>query len=172
MTCEVLPVVVNGKAPGVLPACPLPGQARDGRPLYVLTRPIRYHTRFGVVTVPRGYVTDCASVPRVAAWRIGPLDKHAWAAVLHDWLYAIGEPGKKEMADTAFEDQMRADGVFSLRRELMHSAVVVGGGGGYKKAPTWWKTENFADPETGERVAPPFKREAAFVGQPFGMIAA
>lgn len=155
-----------------LPAVPLIGRRRDGRDLYVLIRPVRFGTRFGWLEVPSGYVTDFASIPRLVAWRIRPLDRHAWAAVAHDWLYAVGEPGKRDRADKVFAERLALDGVWKPRATLMRQAVERFGAGGYRKAPSWWATENFADPDTGEPVPPPFAREEAFEGRPFGMRAA
>lgn len=171
---EVIPLVIDGpvRLGRPLPAYPLPGRARDGRALFVTSRPVRFLTPYGWQEVPAGYVTDFASIPRVAAWRIHPLDRHAWAALLHDWRYAVGEPGKREMADAMFLNRLEMDGVWEPRRTVMYRAVQLGGEGGFKKAPTWWDTENFADPETGCGVRPPFFRTEAFDGQRYGLKAA
>lgn len=172
MTAPAL--VIDGPVPPFrpLPAYPMPGQDRDGRRLYILARPVQFGTRYGWQTVPAGYVTDFASIPRLAAWRIHPLDRHAWAALLHDWRYAVGEPGKKALGDTMFDDRMRMDGVWGPRRALMHGSVQVGGRRGYARAPGWWETQNFADPETGEPAPPPFAREEAFDGARYGLVVA
>jgi len=159
------PLIVNGPAPRVLPAYPLPGSNREGRPLYVTSRAIIIDGQW----IPEGYVTDFGSIPWLARWRINPLDRHAWAALKHDWRYAIGEPGKRPFADDGFRERLEIDGVFQVRRTAMYRSVQIGGAGGYAKAKTWWETENFADPETGDPVAPPFARELAFDGQPFGL---
>lgn len=160
---------VDGRAPRVLPAYVLPDVERGERTLAILTRPIGFNTRFGYVEVPEGYTTDFASIPRLVAWRIRPLDRHAWAAVLHDWRYAVGEPGKKHIADQMFLDQMKADGVNAIRRTVMYEAVHNFGHAGYQKAPKWWATENFRDVDTGEPVPPPFSRIDAFDGQARGL---
>lgn len=167
------PLVIDGPAPDVLPAWPMPRRARAERPLFVIGREIHFRTGFGWVRVPRGYVTDFGSIPQVAQVislaNIRPLGAHAWAALLHDWLYAIGEPGMREIADACFRDRMGIDGVPSVRRSIMYSAVRLGGGGGYNRAKEWWSTENFADPESGVYpVAPPFAREDGFTGRAWG----
>lgn len=36
--------------------------------------------------VPRGFVTDFASVPKFLWWLFGPTGLWTWAAILHDWL--------------------------------------------------------------------------------------
>ena len=55
------------------------------------------------VVVPAGYVTDFASIPRAVHFIISPFGKHAEAAVIHDWLYALGTPKDRKgrrVADT------------------------------------------------------------------------
>ena len=75
----------------------------------------------GTVTVPKGYITDLASVPRVCWAFIAPFDV-ARAAVVHDIMYEkingaynLGKiPSKKDresyrkIADNVFRDGMRA----------------------------------------------------------------
>jgi hypothetical protein len=39
------------------------------------------------VTVPRGFVTDLATIPVYFWWAIKPTGRHGHAAILHDWLY-------------------------------------------------------------------------------------
>ena len=75
----------------------------------------------GTVTVPKGYITDLASVPRVCWAFIAPFDV-ARAAVVHDIMYEkingaynLGKiPSKRDrelyrkIADDVFRDGMRA----------------------------------------------------------------
>jgi len=61
-------------------------------------QPLRYrYDELGIViTVPAGFVTDFASVPR-GLWNIVPRwGRHGEAAVLHDYLYDIGVYTRKE----------------------------------------------------------------------------
>lgn len=52
-----------------------------------LERSVTYYTRLGKVTVPRGYVTDFASVP-VLLWGIfPPIGRSNRAYLLHDYWY-------------------------------------------------------------------------------------
>lgn len=39
-----------------------------------------------VIKIPAGFVTDCASVPRIFWTVISPVDRHAKAAVVHDYV--------------------------------------------------------------------------------------
>ena len=163
-------VTITGRSPAVLPAYVMPHQARGGLTLYVLAAAVTYHTAYGAQTIPRGYVTDFASIPWVAARHISPTASHAWAALLHDWRYSIGEDGKRHIADRMFRDQMILDDVNPTQRDLMFAAVRLFGTGGYRRAKGWWNTDNFAAPWNGRPRRPPFRREDAFDGRPFGLI--
>lgn len=169
------PLVIDGPAPRTIPVDPFSDAQRGGRPLYVLTRTIHLRTRYGWMRIPCGYVTDFGSIPGLAqlltVLQLQPLGRHAWAALPHDWGYAIGEPGRRACFDRIFLDRMAMDGVGGLKRSVMHAAVRAGGGGGYGRAPSWWATENFADPDSGLYPVepPPFAREDAFAGRRWGL---
>lgn len=158
-------LIVDGPAPHILPAFPLPFDEREDRNLFAITRNILLDGQ----PIWKGYVTDFGSIPWFARWRIRPLDRHAWACLGHDVRYAIGEPGKRAVADERFLRRMLMDGVAQPRRTIMHQAVRLGGAGGYARAKDWWDTENFVDLDTGARIAAPFPRELAFDGQPYGL---
>jgi hypothetical protein len=170
---EPSPLIVDDVAPAMLPACPLPGRAREHRPLFVLQTTVWLRTIHGWLRIPRGYVTDFGSIPALATaltlTDLQPIGAHAWAALGHDWRYAIGQVGLRPIADEIFRERMRVDGVPAYRREVMYRAVRLGGAGGYAEAPSWWATENFADPVTGLPIAPPFQREEAFDGARYGL---
>ena len=167
------PLIIPGKAHGLIPAFPMAGFERQRRPLSVLQRELWFKTSAGWVRVPAGYVTDFASIPWLATVATGmdlqALGPWAWRAILHDWLYAIGEPRLRQLADDLFLEGMALDGVPKAKRLIMHRAVRLGGAGGYKRAADWWETANFADPETGAYpIKPPFAREEAFAGRTWG----
>lgn len=82
------------------------------------------------VTVPEGFVTDFASVPRLPLVYLAAGNTAHKAAVLHDYLYSIGHPRKS--ADAAFLAAMRAEGEPWWRRNLMWSAVRVFGAAGWE----------------------------------------
>ncbi len=111
----------------------------DGR-TFCLEAPYSYYVTVPggeTITVPAGYVTDFASVPRLF-WTMGidPLGKPARAAIIHDYLYSTGgriktPPYTKAEADRIFYDAMGALGVGSVKRWLMYQAVRVGGKGAF-----------------------------------------
>jgi len=138
---------------------------RDGRTTVVVMQPFAYeHGPTGrTIWVPASYVTDFASIPQVGRWLISPFGRHAIAAVIHDWLYSVGEPGKRGEADDIFREALDELGVDMVRRNVMHGAVTAFGAGGYDRAEATWPTQ-FMDWRTGNYLAPPAPR-SAFFGQ-------
>ncbi len=77
------------------------------------------------ITVPAGFVTDGASIPRLA-WRVvGPpiRGRYFRAAVVHDWMYHSGSAGSRVIADAVFMHMMRQDGVPFWRRAMIYLSV-------------------------------------------------
>jgi hypothetical protein len=122
---------------------------RGGRSLWGLQRPLGYCPFGGAdtVTVPPGFVTDLASIPRWA-WTLLPPDG-PWvkAAVIHDFLYATqgtgvawpkrpsgnsrAAPYSRREADDILRDAMQDRGVDAARRFVIWAAVRLGGGRGW-----------------------------------------
>jgi hypothetical protein len=129
---------------------------KQGRTLAVVTRPYAYvHPIYGVdvkVEVPLGFVTDFASIPSFFHFIVQPFGRHAPAAVLHDYLYAIGQKKARRLADRLFLNAMKDAGVPAMRRSLMYRMVRFFGGGGYGLTNDW----SFVDIETGEPVNAPY----------------
>ena len=74
------------------------------------------------ITVPQGFTTDFASVPR-AFWRIiPPWGEYNRAAVVHDFLYQQHRYNRK-VADRIFLELMTRLGVSWWKRRAMYSAV-------------------------------------------------
>lgn len=71
--------------------------------------------------VPEGFLTDFASVPRLAQWLIDD-DDFAPAAVLHDWFYASHIVTKRE-ADALFREALRSLGCGWLSSWIQWRAV-------------------------------------------------
>ena len=75
-----------------------------------------------VITVPAGFITDLASVPRWLWPLIPPHGAHASAAVVHDWLYRTGYTDRPT-ADRIFHEAMTVSDVPPLRARIMYTAV-------------------------------------------------
>lgn len=103
---------------------------QDGRNFQLL-RSLVYLTEVpgtgGVIRVPKGFVTDFASIPR-ALWSIfPPQGKYSAAAVVHDYTYrrTIWD---RSICDAVFLEAMQSLGVGWLTRHLIHRGVRLFGG--------------------------------------------
>ena len=98
-----------------------------------LTRNFKVTLAVGrMITVPAGFETDFASVPRLF-WRIiPPWGRYSAAAVVHDYLYATASVTRYE-ADRIFLDLMKRLGVPLWKRRLMYRAVRLGGWASWKR---------------------------------------
>jgi len=105
---------------------PLPLTARYvGEGCWKLLKPFEYHPDKGKrITVPEGFVSDGASIPKFFYSFIGGrwTGRYVKAAVLHDWLYH-SQPCKRKKADQVFIETMNILGVGWLRRGTMYNAV-------------------------------------------------
>jgi hypothetical protein len=113
----------------------------DSQVRATLLEPIRYDLRqvgtdadyfYRTITVPAGFPTDLASIPR-PLWSIpgfSPFDRIARPAVLHDWLYRNGfRLGlTRADADDILAAAMLADGEGWVVRNLVWLGVRAGGG--------------------------------------------
>jgi len=82
------------------------------------------------ITVPAGFVTDFASVPRVFWGLMPPWDQYGKAAVLHDYLYSTGSVSRL-VADAVFLEAMAVLCVPRWKRVAIYSAVRWFGGLAY-----------------------------------------
>lgn len=88
-----------------------------------------YQGRTERFVVPRGTLTDFASVPRVFAWLVPKYGLFTAAAVLHDHLVRVERPAGRISAvdaDGLFRRAMRELGVPFLVRWFMWAAVRLG----------------------------------------------
>lgn len=100
----------------------------------ILAQPFVFESdKAGVITVPAGFVTDYASVPRLPLAYLlfgGVADE---AAVIHDFLYSTGAVSRK-VADAVFLEAMQACNVKGWRRWPMWLGVRIFGGSHYTTA--------------------------------------
>ena len=101
-----------------------PIYGRDG--WYVLIESISYDVGKPLsgdrITVPSGFETDYASVPRFLWSIFPPRGNHEAAALIHDYLYKNNLRTRKE-ADDIFLEAMIVLGVSVIKRQTMHKAV-------------------------------------------------
>lgn len=79
-----------------------------------------------IITVPKGFQSDWASVPRLF-WRLVPPHQYPRSSLGHDWLYAA-EYFPRKKCDLFFFDALKEEGACWLRRWAMYRAVRLGGG--------------------------------------------
>ena len=112
------------------------GMSGDSR-IFRLTAPFRYLSSIGIITVPAGFLTDGASVPRIF-WNIfSPFGSCFPAALIHDYLYSKASSPEwvidRDMVDGIFLAAMKDVGVGWLTRHVIYRAVRLGGWVSYKK---------------------------------------
>lgn len=119
---------------------PLEGDERFwilGEPLFLMIDTV-------LVTVSSGFITDGASVPKLAQHLTGwdPWEiPQRWPAVAHDWLYCERDTAKT-YADTAFRALLVNEGANWYQSTVMHWAVKLFGGWAYR-----------SDQDAGPRMA-------------------
>ncbi|MFJ2668581.1 DUF1353 domain-containing protein [Nocardia fluminea] len=90
-----------------------------------LTEPLSYQGAVETFTVPAGFRTDFASVPRALVWLIPRYGAYTRAAILHDYLCRTGEVGFAD-ADGIFRRSLHEAGISVPRRWMMWAAVRLG----------------------------------------------
>jgi hypothetical protein len=127
-----------------LPPCfPDPLQVRyvgsvEGSRVFQLTHYFRYIGSLGMITVPTGFHTDGASVPRVFWSIFQPYGAYFPAAIIHDWLYSAQSKRlhiDRKTADLIFKESMFNLGIGWATRETIYRAVRLGGWRFFQKAP-------------------------------------
>jgi hypothetical protein len=95
--------------------------------IYFLLRPIRWEPNpnqsgYDAVTVPAGFVTDFASIPRIF-WSLLPPDgQYTYPAIVHDYLYWT-QTGSKDAADSIFKFGMEDFGIAIPTIYAIYNAV-------------------------------------------------
>lgn len=101
-------------------------------PVYILTRPITWspdspNSNFKPVTVPKGFVTDLASIPPFFFFALRPDGKYTHPAIVHDYLYWTQTVSRKE-ADEIFRIGLKEFDTGKIQSIGIYKAVRWGGG--------------------------------------------
>jgi len=83
-----------------------------------------------IITVPKGFITDLATIPKLFWVLLPPTGKYGKAAILHDYLYSNAIETKR-YADDVFLEAMKVLGVGRIKRTIMYYAVRLFGNGTY-----------------------------------------
>lgn len=117
-----------------------PNELQDGTQLYALASDFVYQSDLlGEIVVPDRYITDFASIPRIA-WRyISPEDPCIlFASLVHDWLYTRmgtlpnGCVYARSDADRVLREAMALCGARGDQMAIVFNAVRLFGGSHWK----------------------------------------
>ena len=112
-----------------------------GKTIYRLLEPLIFNDGERIITVPEGFETNLASVPRVPFAYVAWGDRAHREAVLHDYLYSIGAVPDlpREECDKLFRQAMISRGNPWWIYQPMYWGVRLGGWTGYKKLPVFYR---------------------------------
>ena len=134
---------------------PGPGNTRLGRRLFITSNIwfYCYPPTGELILIEEGYRTDLGSIPKQAFLIGDQYSTQPEPAVVHDWLYAVGEEGKRKFADDVFLYAMKQYQVPFFQRAIFYAAVRFGGSSAYGRANEW----NFGRPGNpwAEDMVPP-----------------
>lgn len=104
-------------------------QAAQGRGMWKLDAPLIYQSDIAnqTLTVPTGFITDLASVPRIPFVFLLVGDIASEAATLHDYLYSQVKPLSRAMADKVLKEAAQATGCPAWQSWLLYIGVRIGG---------------------------------------------
>ncbi len=165
----VSPITTYGQSvEPILPQpVPMPKLTKEGRRIFTLAQEFRYcFDRDGIeITIPKHYASDLASIPRSVRGFFPPDGEYFPAAIVHDWLYALGDRNapievqsiERSFADDVFEAAMLDYDVDDATRQFIVSVVRLGGARGFGLETDYF----FVDNLTGTQVSPPFAKSLA-----------
>ena len=114
----------------------LDARLKDDDRIWLLDSPLVYESDIlGLITVPAGFETDFASVPRVPIAYTLFGDRAHRESVVHDYLYRIDAvpPATYDQANDVFLEAMECRGKSWFVRKIMYWGVCVGGFTSYHK---------------------------------------
>lgn len=119
----------------------LTGGSWNGLPFYRLLKPLMYchwvNEDGECLTVPVGFITDFASIPKGFRDRLPAFREYAPAAVVHDYLYTTHNIQSRLTADRMFLKAMKDCGTPLKGRLAMFLAVRLFGRGAWKAHLGW-----------------------------------
>ena len=93
-----------------------------------LDKPLRFYSAIlnEIIEVPKGFVADSYSVPRLFAFLVHKADRRP--AFIHDWLYDPNGPDvTQRQADRVLLEAMKAAGLSWLQRRIIYRGPRVAG---------------------------------------------
>lgn len=91
---------------------------------WMLLEPLRYQVGNSttLILVPKGFVTDYASIPQIFWWYLSPHGNYSEAATVHDFLY-WSQKCTKQQADNILMIAMKESRVSWADRKAIYEAV-------------------------------------------------
>lgn len=124
--------------------------AIDGRPdLWRFGAPLVWEAGNETITVPKGFITDMASIPHLIDW-LPNLDRDGLSrrpAALHDWLYGGDRTRGKDAADNVLRAALLAEGMGNVGAFEYWYAVSKFGRSSWDGDNTDLRSEHFYIPE-------------------------
>jgi len=89
-----------------------------------------------VIKVQKWFITDLASIPKIARFLISVNEGHRYAAVVHDWLYrnSASEVQDRRLADVIMLDILRICNVATWKRVIIYGILFFLGGLSFRKS--------------------------------------
>jgi len=95
-----------------------------GSRVFIIEKPFKFQSSKGLIVVPKGFVTDGASIPKIFHNIIGPYGSYFPAALIHDYLYSsLNEQFTREESDELFLEGMESLGVSWITRKTIYRSV-------------------------------------------------
>jgi len=110
--------------------CCLGRDKKTGKTRWQLAKQYRYKDGSGDIIIPKGFVFDLASVPRMLWWLIAPFELSVVAALVHDYLCCTGGVKGRYTplaAHQIFYTIMRAENVAAWRAVPAYFGVILFG---------------------------------------------
>lgn len=92
------------------------------RPMWRVIQPVMFSDGLSSFSIPEGFESDLASVPRALWPMFPPYGNHLRAAIVHDWLYS-NKAIARVRADALFLAAMESYGTARCQRWCMYLAV-------------------------------------------------
>ena len=111
--------------------------SRFADPIYIVMAPINWtpnppqRSAYKAVSVPVGFVSDLASIPRMFWSAFRPDGDYCYAAIIHDYLY-WEQSLSRSMADDIFRFAMEDFRVNPTTIAAIHKTVQLGGGSAWE----------------------------------------
>lgn len=133
-------------------------EGRNPKYLYCTHDDIEYRDTSGLeFKIPKGFPLDFASIPWFLRWLIHPVDDHAYASLVHDFLYRTGMVKSRARADALFLDIMLDYAVPAWERVAMYYAVRLFGWRAWRDCrsrPPWQNVEPQLIAQVNQRGKP------------------